>query len=135
MAFSSKRDLVYIVLAGIFICNAVVAELIGGKIINFQGFILSIGVVLWPVVFLTTDVINEYYGRQGVRKLTIITAALIGYAFLVLFIAIKIPAHRYPEISVVSDEQFSAVFGQSMLIILGSITGFIVSQLVDVGIF
>jgi uncharacterized integral membrane protein (TIGR00697 family) len=139
MAFNSKRDLVYIILAGVFICNAVVAELIGGKIINLEifgsGFILSIGVVLWPVVFLTTDVINEYYGRQGVRKLSIITAALIGYAFIVLYVGMKIPAYMYPTISVVSDEQFSAVFGQSMLIIAGSITGFIVSQFVDVGVF
>ena len=135
MAFNSKRDLVYITLAGVFICNAVVAELIGGKIINIQGFILSIGVVLWPVVFLTTDVINEYYGKQGVRKLSIITACLIAYAFVVLYIGIKIPAYKYPEISVVSDEQFAAVFGQSMLIIAGSITGFIVSQFVDVAAF
>jgi len=135
MAFNSKRDLVYIILAGVFICNAVVAELIGGKIINFHGFILSIGVVLWPVVFLTTDVINEYYGRQGVKKLSIITACLIGYTFIVLWVGIRIPAYLYPDVSVVSDEQFSAVFGQSQLIILGSITGFIISQFVDVGVF
>jgi uncharacterized integral membrane protein (TIGR00697 family) len=135
MAFNTKRDVVYIVLAGIFICNAIVAELIGGKIINLYGFTLSVGVVLWPVVFLTTDVINEYYGKQGVRKLSIITASLIAYSFIALFIAMKIPAYMYPEISVVSDEQFTAVFGQSMWIIAGSITAFLTSQFVDVAVF
>lgn len=135
MAFNTRRDLVYIVLAGIFICNAIVAELIGGKIINLYGFTLSVGVVLWPVVFLTTDVINEYYGKQGVRKLSVMTAALIAYSFVALLIAMKIPAYMYPSISVVSDEQFGAVFGQSMWIIAGSITAFLTSQFVDVAVF
>ena len=133
MLFTSKRNLVFIVLAGLFITNAVVAELIGGKLIQIGPFIMSIGIIPWPVVFLSTDLINEYYGRSGVRKLTLITAALIGYAFLILLFAINVPAAM--GISPVSDEQFFAVFGQSMWIIVGSITAFLVSQLVDVSVF
>lgn len=131
--FKSKRNIVFIILAGIFITNAVVAELIGGKLIQIGPFIMSIGIVPWPIVFLTTDLINEYYGRDGVRKLTIITASLIAYAFVVLFFAIKIPAAI--GISAVTDEQFYAVFGQSLWIIIGSLVAFILSQLIDVSIF
>jgi uncharacterized integral membrane protein (TIGR00697 family) len=131
--FKSKRDLVYIVMAGIFITNAVVAELIGGKLIQIGPFIMSIGIIPWPVVFLTTDLINEYYGKAGVRRLSIITASLIAYAFIILFIAIKVPAAV--GISTVSDEQFYAVFGQSLWIIVASITAFLISQFVDVFIF
>lgn len=131
--FKSKRELVYIILAGIFITNAIVAELIGGKLIQIGPFVMSIGIVPWPVVFLTTDLINEYYGRSGVRKLSLITASLIAYAFVVLFFAITIPAAK--GISPVSDEQFYAVFGQSMWIIVGSIVAFLFSQFVDVSIF
>jgi len=131
--FKTKRDIVFTILAGIFITNAVVAELIGGKIIQLGPFIMSIGIIPWPVVFLTTDLINEYYGKNGVKKLTFITASLIAYAFVVLFFSINIPAAK--GISAVTDEQFQAVFGQSMWIIFASIIAFLVSQFVDVFIF
>lgn len=131
--FKTKRDIVFTILAGIFITNAVVAELIGGKIIQLGPFIMSIGIIPWPVVFLTTDLINEYYGKNGVKKLTFITASLIAYAFVVLFFSMNIPAAK--GVSAVTDEQFQAVFGQSMWIIFASIIAFLVSQFVDVFIF
>jgi len=130
--FQSKKDTVYVILAGIFITNAIVAELIGGKLIDVGPAVMSIGILPWPIVFITTDLINEYFGEKGVRKLSIITAALIAYTFFVLFFAMKIPS---TGISSVSTEQFNAVFGQSQLIIVGSITAFLVSQLIDVSIF
>lgn len=133
MIFSSKKNLVYVVLAGLFITNAVVAELIGSKLIQIGPFVMSIGIIPWPVVFLTTDIINEYYGRSGVRKLSLITAGLIAYAFVILLLAIKVPAAV--GISTVTDGQFYAVFGQSLWIIVGSIIAFLLSQLVDVSIF
>ena len=133
MIFSSKRNLVYIIMAGIFITNAVVAELIGGKLIQIGPFIMSIGIIPWPVVFITTDLINEYYGRAGVRKLSLITASLIAYAFIILFISLKVPAAI--GISTVNDEQFNAVFDQSMWIIVGSLVAFLFSQFIDVSVF
>ncbi|KFF06874.1 queuosine precursor transporter [Flavobacterium reichenbachii] len=131
--FKTKREIVFIILAGIFITNAVVAELIGGKLIQIGPFVMSIGILPWPIVFLTTDLINEYFGEKGVKKLSFITACLIAYAFLILFMAIVIPAAK--GISPVNDEQFQAVFGQSMWIIVGSIIAFMVSQLIDVSVF
>ncbi len=130
--FQSKKDTVYVILAGIFITNAVVAELIGGKLIDVGPAVMSIGILPWPIVFITTDLINEYFGEKGVRKLSILTAALIAYTFIVLFFAMKIPS---TVISSVSTTQFNAVFGQSQLIIVGSIVAFLVSQLIDVWIF
>lgn len=131
--FQTKKNLIFIILAGIFITNAIVAELIGGKLISIGPFVMSMGIVPWPIVFITTDLINEYFGEKGVRKLSIITAFLIGYAFIILFIAILIPAAK--GISPVSDEQFLAVFGPSMWIIVGSIIAFLVSQFIDVSLF
>tara|TARA_R110000868_G_scaffold25380_6_gene98981 strand:- start:9983 stop:10639 length:657 start_codon:yes stop_codon:yes gene_type:complete len=129
----TKKEFVFIILAGIFITNAVVAELIGGKLIQIGPFVMSIGILPWPVVFLTTDLINEYFGETGVKKLSLITACLIAYAFVILFFAINVPAAV--GISPVNDNQFYAVFGQSMWIIVGSIIAFMVSQLIDVSIF
>jgi queuosine precursor transporter len=130
--FQKRKDIVYVILAGIFITNAIVAELTGGKLIDVFGVPMSIGILPWPIVFITTDLINEYFGEKGVKKLSLITAGLIAYTFIILFFSIKIPS---TGISSVTTEQFEAVFGQSQLIIIGSIAAFLVSQLIDVSIF
>lgn len=133
MDFKNKKDIVFLVLAGFFVSNAIVAEIIGGKLVNFFGlFTQSIGIILWPVVFLLTDLINEHFGKDGVRKLTFITVGLIIYIYIILTIAMKIPAVNF---SPVNDDVFNTVFGQSQWIIIGSITAFIISQLVDVYTF
>lgn len=131
--FKTKKDTVYIILAGIFITNAVVAELIGGKLIHVGSAVMSIGILPWPIVFITTDIINEHFGEKGVKKLSLITASLIAYCFILLYFALKIPAVQGENL--VSDAQFNAVFGQSMWIIIGSLSAFLVSQLIDVTIF
>jgi len=131
--FQSKKDTVYLVLAGMFITNALVAELIGGKLIYVGDAVMSVGILPWPIVFVSTDLINEYFGQRGVRKLSLLTAGLIAYCFVLLLIAMPIPAVKGPGL--VTDDQFHGVFGQSMWIIVGSITAFLVSQLIDVTIF
>ena len=133
MDLKSRKDIVFLVLAGFFITNAIVAELIGGKLVQFFGlFTQSIGIILWPVIFLLTDLINEYYGKDGVRKLTYITVGLISFTFILLTIALHIPATSF---SPVSDDVFKTVFGQSQWIIVGSIVAFLFSQLIDVYVF
>ena len=131
--FKTKRELLFVILSGLFITNAVVAELIGGKLISIGPFVMSIGILPWPIVFLTTDLINDYFGEKGVKKLSFITAGLIAYAFVILLLAMNVPAAT--GISPVSDMQFKAVFGQSMWVIVGSIVAFMVSQLIDVSVF
>jgi hypothetical protein len=129
----SKKETVYIILAGIFITNAVVAELIGGKLIQVGPYLMSVGILPWPIVFVTTDLINEYFGEKGVKKLSLITACLIAYTFIIIYAAMQIPAVAGDGL--ISDNQFNGVFGQSLWIIVGSITAFMVSQLIDVTIF
>ena len=131
--FHRKKDIIYVVLAGIFITNALVAELIGGKLIYIGNNVMSLGILPWPIVFITTDLINEYFGEKGVKKLSLITATLIAYTFILLLIGLNIPAVKGDGL--ITDDQFSAVFGQSMWIIVGSITAFLVSQLIDVTLF
>lgn len=100
MDFKSKKDIVFLILAGFFITNAIVAEIIGGKLVNFFGlFTQSIGIILWPVVFLLTDLMNEHFGKEGVRKLTFITVGLIIYIYLLLYVAMKIPAVPFSPVN------------------------------------
>ena len=95
MGARSRRDIVYLVLTGFFVTNAILGELTGGKLFTLGPFTLSIGVIPWPVVFIATDLINEYFGREGVKRLTFITIGLIVYAFVVLFLAMQVPAASF----------------------------------------
>lgn len=148
----------FIILAGFFIANALVAELIGVKIfaledtlgINPWNFNLfgevgalqfSAGVLLWPIVFLMTDLLNEYYGKRGVKMLSFLTVGLIVYAFVMIYAAIWLaPADWWVDQSQglgVPDSQaaFLVTFGQGLFIIVGSVFAFLVAQLTDVLVF
>jgi uncharacterized integral membrane protein (TIGR00697 family) len=105
-------------------------------------FVLSVGVLPWPIVFIMTDVINDYYGVRGVRFLTLLTTAIITFAFGVMYFAIHMPAEQGWWISSSSGQgvpdmqaAFTSIFGQGMNIILGSLTAFVVGQLVDAFVF
>ena len=141
------------ILSGIFISNALIAEFIGGKIFSLErtlgfspvsfdllgesglSFQLTAGVLLWPVVFIMTDIINEYYGVRGVRFLSYLTVGLIVLAFGSVYGAIQlVPADWWVGVNAekgVPDMQkaFAALFGQ------GSITAFLIGQLLDVAVF
>ena len=151
-----KRNRLFVILSGVFITNALLAEIIGVKIfsaestvglqpaqINILGFVmdfnLTAGALIWPVVFITTDLINEYFGKPGVKRISYLTALLILYAFLVIFMAIRLPPAGWwaqitdPDGTVVTlDLAFNRVLGQGLRIIVGSLTAFLVAQLVDV---
>lgn len=133
MRIDSRKDIVFIILAAFFVTNAITAELIGGKLINIGGmFTMSLGILPWPIVFIATDLINEYYGKKGVKKLSLITAAMIIYSFVLVYGGMLIPAEPF---SPVSDAGYKEVFGQSLWIIVGSVAAFISSQILDVFIF
>jgi len=143
-----KRNRLFIVLSGIFITNALVAEMIGVKIFslestlglapaqmnifgNLMDFNLTAGVVIWPIVFITSDLINEYFGRPGVKRISYLTAILLAYAFVVIFVSIRLkPAGFW-----VNGPAFNTIFGQGQRIIIGSLTAFLIGQLVDAFIF
>jgi len=138
----SRRDTIFLVLVGFFLSNAIVAEIIGGKLFalpevdlglfRFPAVILSIGILPWPIVFLATDLVNEYFGKPAVRRISFLAVAMISYVFVVLFLARAVPTWQG---SAVTDIAFRQVAGQSMWIIVGSIVAFLVSQLVDVAVF
>lgn len=157
---ADKATRLYLILGGFFVANALIAEMIGVKLFQLEtllgmpkadftllgqqhlSFVLSVGVLPWPIVFIMTDVVNDYYGVRGVRFLTLLTAGLIAFAFVVMFFAIRMPAEQGWWITSsagqgVPDMQaaFASIFGQGMNIIVGSLTAFVVGQLVDAFVF
>ena len=156
-----KTQRLFLILSGIFITNALLAEIMGVKIFSAEklvgldpahikilgfnlDFNLTAGVILWPVVFLTTDIINEYYGRQGIKNISLLTVSLISYAFLIIYaITLLPPANFWLDINATDelgnvfyiDLAFNKIFTQSLGIIVGSLVAFLVGQLLDVYIF
>jgi uncharacterized integral membrane protein (TIGR00697 family) len=132
MSPKQSREFLYLILAGVFIANALMGEILGGKLVVFGPFVMTMGVICWPIVFVTSDLVNEYFGKIGVRNLSLFTAVLIVYMFLIIFIGMQIPAAPFSQ---VNDEAFNTVFGQSLWIIVGSLVAFLLSQLIDVAVF
>jgi queuosine precursor transporter len=157
-----KENLLFVVLGGFFIANALLAEFIGVKLFSVEAtlglkptqmtffgqeglsFNMTAGVLLWPVVFIMTDIINEYYGTRGVRILSYMAAGLILYGFLMVYFAISVEpasfwidnvAAQYPGQLPNIDLAFRKIFGQGMWIIGGSLIAFLGGQLVDVMTF
>jgi uncharacterized integral membrane protein (TIGR00697 family) len=158
----SRKTNLFIILSAIFLTNAILAELIGVKIFSAEktlgmdpvkwsffdeyilDFNLTAGVVIWPIVFITTDIINEYFGKKGVQKISFITAGLIAYVFLVVsIVTVLVPADFWIEVNSQTptgdgfniDYAFNTIFRQGLGIIIGSLTAFLIGQLVDVFVF
>jgi uncharacterized integral membrane protein (TIGR00697 family) len=138
---NDKGARLFIVLSAILITSAVVAEIVSVKLFEVkfyaflgidQLFVLTCGALLWPLVFLTTDTVNEFFGARAVRFVTWTTMAMITWMFVINNVAIVVPAASF---SPVDDATFGKVFGQSAWIIVGSMAAFLVSQLVDVTVF
>ncbi|MCC5946124.1 MAG: queuosine precursor transporter [Bernardetiaceae bacterium] len=154
----SKKNTLFIVLGSFFLTNAILAELIGVKIFSLESalglapaqlalsknfvldFNLTAGVIIWPVVFIVSDIINEYFGVRGVRKISYITAGLICYVFLIIVISTELPpADFWLSLNATApsgeafdiDYAFSLIFRQGLGIIIGSIIAFLIGQLVD----
>lgn len=157
---SDKPSKLFLGLTAFFVANALIAECIGGKLFSLEALLglpvthfslfgesglsytMTCGVLLWPLEFVLTDVVNEYYGPRAVKRISYTAVIMIAYAFLMFFIAIKVPPDTGFWIQSKSAEGvpnmqagFSAVFGQGMWIIFGSLVAFLVSQIVDVYVF
>lgn len=157
----TKKQKLYIVLCGIFLTNAITAEIIGAKIfsldqtLGFDGtgfsfmgfdmsFALTAGTLNWPIVFITSDVINEYFGKKGVKFISYLAAILVSFSFFVIYIAVYVkPAAFWLDVNsrdangqaININEGFRMIFRQGLGIIVGSLSAFLVGQILDAFIF
>ena len=154
-----KPTKLFVIFTAFFVANALIAECIGGKIFSFEkifhiapanltlfgekglSFNLTCGVLLWPLEFIMTDIVNEFYGPKAVRRISFIAVALISYGFLMFYLAMGMPPADFWFSTGIQDgipdmsKAFNGIFGQGMWIIVGSLVAFLVSQIVDVTVF
>lgn len=153
-----RAQKLFVVLAAFFVVNAVLAEFIGVKIFALEDTLglspfewnlfgrsgslnFTAGTLLWPIVFIMTDTVNEYFGQRGVRFISWMAVGLILYGFLFAFAAISLaPASWWigaAQSHGVPDQQaaFAVIFGQGLWTIGGSVVAFLIGQLIDVSVF
>ncbi len=154
----SKRNILFLALGSFFIANAIIAEFIGVKIFSLEGtlglnqaniaigtynlsFNLTAGVILWPLVFVMTDIINEYFGQKAVKLYSYIAAALISYSFLAVYLAMGAKGADFWNIKTLENGTldmnlaYNNIFGQGLWIIIGSLAAFLIGQILDVRVF
>lgn len=142
----TRPQRVYVVCAGVFLTALVVAEATAGKFftaytlpravtilgVEFPAIVMTAGVLAFPVTFLVTDIVNEYFGRAGIRFLTVLGVAMVVFEFALLQGALAVPT---ATISPVPDDAFRSVFGTTTRVIVGSLAAYLVGQLVDIAVF
>lgn len=132
----------FITLVATFMTCLVVGDLIGGKLTSFHLFgrewVFSVGQIAFPVTFILTDILNEFYGRKVVRRVTFLAFAMVGLSFLIIYAAGALrwwPVAAQPDWPGVTPSQFESVFTQATEIQLASMAAFLIANLVDIQVF
>lgn len=142
----TRPQKVFVVCTAIFLTALIIAEATAGKFftafalpfsvtlfgVTFNEVIMTAGVLAFPITFIVTDVMNEYFGKRGIRFVTILGMAMVVFEFALLQAALAVPT---ATISPVPDGAFSVVFGTTGRVIIGSLTAYLVGQFVDISLF
>ncbi len=130
------KDQLYIVLVGIFIASLITCNLIANKFVTvdlgFKVFIVSAGILPYPLTFLVTDLISEIYGQK--RATLVVFSGFIASMFVLLFLWLGGQFNAIPS-SIVGDETYNSVFQNAWRIIAASMIAYLFAQFVDVRIF
>lgn len=142
----TRPQKLFVICAAVFLTALVVAEATASKFFTafdlpfaisilgqeFTRVTMTAGVIAFPLTFIVTDVMNEYYGKRGIRFVTFVGMAMIAFEFLLLKVAMEVPVD--PS-SPVSQAAFVEVFGNSTRVIVGSLIAYLLGQLADITLF
>lgn len=129
-------DALYLLLGALFIAALVTCNLIANKFITidlgFKTFIISAGVLPYPITFLITDILSEIYGRKKTNAIVI-----SGFFASIFTLIILLLGHQFPAIdgSPVDDVTYEKAFGNSWRVVFSSMLAYLVAQLVDVRVY
>lgn len=138
-----RRTTLYVWISGVFVTSLVVANIIGSKLFSFEltfpivGTIPvehTVGMIPFPLTFLLTDLVNEYYGRKAARRLTFIAFAMAVLAFIFISAGRAIPIKEGVP-GTATHDAFENIFGQATLMYIASILAFLVGSLIDIWLF
>lgn len=141
MQFDGRIKL-FIFLAGLFLTSLLVGNLIGGKLYQAElgnvSVTISVGMIPFPIVFLLTDLINEFYGQKAARYLTFVGFLMCFFTIAILAIAGLVPFASFTEgdgWTGFNQESFDRIFSGSMWMLFASTVAYLIAQLIDIGVF
>ena len=136
MNFDGRARL-YVFLAGLFVTSLVVGDLLGGKLVAVNlfgwGLAMPAGMIAFPVTFLLTDLVNEFYGKRAARFLTLVGFVMALYTVLLVNWAVSLPRHEWTGDAF--QGAYRTIFASSQRVLFASITAFLVGQLLDIAVF
>lgn len=124
-------NLAFLIMISIFTGSLVIAAVLAVKIVKLGIIVVPAGVIAYSLTFTVTDVISEVYGKRTANR--VVTAGFVSLAvvFFLIWLAIKLPGAPFWE----KEKAYGSVLGQSMRIIIASLTAYILSQFHDVWAF
>ena len=136
----TKQQQLYSYLSAVFVAALLVGDLTGGKAfgVEFRVFGLhysqpvSVGLFAFPITFLLTDIVNEFYGTKGARFLTMLGMWMAVFSFVVLNVS-QLP--RADPNSFFTDAEFNKVFGVGSKLFVASIIAYLCGQFLDIQVF
>jgi queuosine precursor transporter len=141
MVLDAKHKL-FVALAATFCTCLVVGDLIGGKLVSGDvfgfRFTTTVGMLPFPVTFLLTDLLNEFYGKRAARFVTFVGFFMAVLTFAVVLLAAEVPIAeltRAPNWEGVTDASFRNVFVGSLRMLAASLVAYLTAQLVDISVF
>ena len=130
------KEQFYIFLSAIFIASLVTCNLIANKFVTvdlgFKVFIVSAGILPYPLTFLVTDLISELYGQKKANL--VVFSGFVASMFVLLFLWLGGQFNAIPS-SIVNDEIYNSVFQNAWRIIAASMVAYLFAQFIDVRIF
>tara|TARA_B100000902_G_scaffold399275_1_gene469382 strand:- start:2502 stop:3158 length:657 start_codon:yes stop_codon:yes gene_type:complete len=130
------KDQFYIILSGIFIASLVTCNLIANKFVTvdlgFKVFIVSAGILPYPLTFLVTDLISELYGQRKANL--VVFSGFVASMFVLLFLWLGSQFEAIPS-SIVNDLTYNSVFQNAWRLIAASMFAYLFAQFIDVRIF
>ncbi len=147
----ARRQALLLALLALFVGFFVSAEMLGAKLWAFtlfgigpvnlglgegERFVATAGIFAFPLTFILTDVVNEYFGRRYVRLFTWLSIAVNVVLQPVIQAAIRAPTVSFTDVEAdVIHDAYALALGQTWTIVAASLVAFAIAQYVDVAVF
>ena len=132
VGFAASQKL-FVYLCAVFVACLLLADIIGGKIIHTPLGPISVGIIPFPVTFLLTDIVNDFYGRRGAHFLTVLGFFMSALAWGVLQITTLLPVDAASTYFL--QPEYAKIFGGSAQLFVASMIAYLVGQFLDIQVF
>ncbi len=138
----SQAQVIYLILAALFIASLVTSNLIFQKffywypfdteIFDVKLFEVSVGLLPYPITFLITDILSEIYGKKKANHVVIAGIFASFFSLAIIYVSKEVPATSW---SVINDTTFIQVFGAAPLAVLASMMAYLFAQFIDIRVY